>query len=526
MQFKLAAVFSDNCVLQRKKSAAVFGEGTDGSSVSVELFDGTALLQSAEAIVKDGKWCAALAPMEAQSGLTLKATCGKDTVLCQNVAVGEVWLCGGQSNMEFELQNCLTGRQHLEGNAPDVRFYYTQKKLMSDVDFFDSEAYTGWSLFSSENARCWSAVGCIFAEKLSHALNVTVGLIGCNWGGTSASCWMDEASLESDPDTAVYLREYEKGIEGKSVEEQTREYMEYQAYSEEWNRRYNELLQTRPGIDWTEAEKTLGPNRWPGPLNCLNPFRPTALYYSMLLRVCPYTLKGFLFYQGESDDHRPQVYYRLFSSMIRCWRRAWQDDAPFIFVQLPGFRYAGDPDYRHWCLIREAQEQVSRSVKDAFMIPAIDAGEFNEIHPKDKEPVGDRLYRAAMEKVYGLMSAAEAEAPAMENVLFECESAYVTFKCACGSLTVKGVGGIAGFELASGDLQFRPAFAEIMSDRRTVRLRAQDVIAPKYARYLWKNFPEAVNLYGVNDLPALPFRTDDGGDGGKAKRHIQQVMEL
>ena len=524
-RFRLAAVFSDHCVLQRFKPISIFGEGKDGTQVSVTLAEDGAILRSAAAKVENGKWRAVLCPAQAHEGLTLTAACGDVVIRYQDVAVGEVWLCGGQSNMEFELQNCSTGKQHLENDRPNVRFYYTQKKMMSEPDFFETEAHTGWTLFSPENARCWSAVGYLFAEKLSKALGVTVGLIGCNWGGTSASCWMDEEALGEDPDTASYLRDYEKGIEGKSIEQQTEEYRTYKAYADEWDRKYTELIKENPGMGWLEAEAILGHNRWPGPINYLSPFKPCALYRSMLMRVCPYTLRGFLFYQGESDDHKPQMYLKLFTRMIRSWREAWGEDVPFLYVQLPGHRYMNSPDCKNWCLIREAQEQVSRTVRDACMICAIDAGELNEIHPKNKEPIGERLFRKAMEKVYGHLDTAEAESPFMESVRFEGSAASVRFACACDGLTVKGGGEIAGFELAGDGLVYRPAQAALLEDRRTVRLQAEGIEKPAFVRYLWANFPMEVNLYGTNGLPVLPFRTDNA-EGGRNQQGIQQIMEL
>ena len=521
--FNVAAVFSDGCVLQRGKPVRLFGECGDGDRVEARLLlpDGREL--AGETIGKNGRWLVTLGELEACKGLTLLVKCANEERCFTDVAVGEVWLCGGQSNMEFELQNCTSGEHHLKNDHPDVRFYYTQKKLMSDEDFFEREAETGWSKFSPESAKCWSAVGYIFAEKLSRALGVTVGLIGCNWGGTSASCWMDEEALGEDCDTASYLRDYEKAIEGKSREQQTKEYREYERYADEWNAKYAELLKIKPGIDWGEAEKALGPNRWPGPMNYLNPFRPSALYHSMLERVCPYTLRGWLFYQGESDDHKPNTYYKLFKRMIRSWRDMWQDDAPFLYVQLPGHRYLTEPDYRHWCLIREAQREVERDVKDAYMICAIDAGEPNDIHPKDKEPIGERLYRLAMHRVYGLMDASEAESPQMESVALSSGGAQVKFDCFGGCLTVKGEN-IHGFELSGEDMAFAPASASLCPDGVSVALK-WDGGTPAYVRYLWTNLPEEVNLYSASGLPAVPFRTD--GEAGKARAgEIRQVMEL
>ena len=186
--FSLAAVFSDNCVLQQNKPVRIFGTAESGISVRVSLTCPDGVI-CAEGVSIDGRWEALLPPHGAAQNCTLRAESEGRTIEFKNVAIGEVWLCGGQSNMEFELQHCTTGREHLENDAPNVRFYYTQKKVMTEPDFFESEKNTCWTVFTPESAKCWSAVGYLFGKRLSEKLGVTVGLIGCNWGGTSASIW-------------------------------------------------------------------------------------------------------------------------------------------------------------------------------------------------------------------------------------------------------------------------------------------------------------------------------------------------
>ena len=432
--------------------------------------------------------------------------------------------------MEFELQNCTTGKEHLANDNPDVRFYYTQKKGYIDRDFLDSEEKMGWSMFGPESAKCWSAAGYIFGKKLSEELGVTVGLIGCNWGGTSASVWMSRKALSEDAATNTYVEEYEKVIAGKTTEEQAAEYDAYLKEAEVWNQGYGKLWEQKPGIDWAEAEKILGKNPWPGPLNCYNPFRPEGLYECMIKRVAPYTLAGFTFYQGESDDHKPGTYYTLFKRMIGEWRDTWADESlPFIFVQLPGHRYETDPDYKHWCIIREAQQRVSEDVDNTGMAVIIDAGEFNDIHPKDKEPVGDRMCRIALEKVYGRMSADEAEAPEPESISFENGVADIKLRYAGSGLVIKAHGldkSIHGFEIAGKDKEFKPAKAVLSTSGKELYVNSVEVENPCYVRYLWTNYPEVVSLYSAYGVPVRPFRnyTDEGETVHETK--IQQVMEL
>lgn len=527
-RFKVAAVFSSNMVLQRNKPVSVFGEACDGSKIKISIKypeNGDFRENSVVIEAVNGKWEGILPAMRENRNCSVTVECGEESRVFENVAIGEVWLAGGQSNMEFELQNIKGGYEHLTEDKPDVRFYYTQKNGYMDDTFFENESKMCWKEFDSESAKCWSGVGYLFAKRLSESLGVTVGVIGCNWGGTSASAWMSEEAIKEDADTNTYLTEYYEKIAGKTEEEQIKEYREYEAYTAEWEKKAGEVYAVTPNIGWDELQEKIGPNKWPGPMNCINPFRPAGLYKCMLDRVSPYTLRGFLFYQGESDDHKPAVYYKLFSRMIKQWRDDWRDETlPFLFVQLPGHRYAADPDYKHWCLIREAQNHVSEAVDNTGMAVIIECGEFNEIHPKDKEPVAERLYRQAMAKVYGLMTDDEAEGPAIENVAFDGNKAEVIFGKLGGGLVVKG-DRIEGFELAGDDMVFYPAEAEIKGNSVTVK--SEKTEKPKYLRYLWTNYPEKVTLYGKNGIPAAPYRSSiSDGETLVHETNIQQIMEL
>ncbi|MDD6102505.1 MAG: sialate O-acetylesterase [Clostridiales bacterium] len=526
-KFKVAAVFSSNMVLQRGKNIAIFGEAPDGCAVTAAITcreEGCECDNSAGATADKGRFIIYLPPLSARKNCTVKVSCGEESKTFTNVAIGDVWLLGGQSNMEFELQNCTTGREHLENDKPDVRFYYTQKISYMDDEFFKREENTCWSEFDEKSAACWSAVGYIFGKKLSEETNVTIGLIGCNWGGTSASCWMSREAVMEDEETASYITEYEEPLKDKPVSEQIREYDEYIEYTAEWEKKAAKVYEVNPLIGWDELQELIGKNLWPGPVNCKSPQRPTGLYECMLNRVTPYTLKGFVFYQGESDDHKPNMYYKLFSRLIKQWRDDFGDETlPFLYVQLPGHRYAADPDYRHWCLIREAQAMVEKTVNDTAMAVTIDCGEFNEIHPKDKEPVGERLARLALARVYNLADNAYASAPECTGISFEGGKAIVTVGNteAVDCIDNKA----AGFELSEdGDNYFE---AEACIDGNIITLSSNNVSKPAYVRYLWTNYPERVNVYGRNGLPLAPFRSNEGEKVNICGQNkIQQIMEL
>ena len=179
-------------------------------------------------------------------------------------------------------------------------------------------------------------------------------------------------------------------------------YQEYIDYHTAWEKKSAEYYSTTENPTWGGCLEYCGENKYPGPLCPRNPFHATALYESMIKRVAPYTIAGFMYYQGESDDDRPQHYYKMLRGLITLWRDDWGDDElPFLIVQLPMHRYEADEDRKNWCLIREAQEKVFRTIKNTGLAVILDCGEFNEIHPKDKEQVGHRLYLQAMNLVYG-----------------------------------------------------------------------------------------------------------------------------
>lgn len=532
MRFKVAAVFSNHMVLQRDKDIQVFGEGVNGEQVTV-TFAG----ESVTALVIKERWIATLSPKSAATDLTMTVSCGKETIVFDDIAIGEVWLAGGQSNMEFELQNCTGGKDFLHnGTNSNVRFYYTQKYAYKDEDFYAAEQRSGWNRFSEMDAACWSAIGYLYAKRLAAELGVTVGIIGCNWGGTSASAWMDSKNLMDDVELRSYVDEYDEAVKGKTVEQQIKEYKEYQVFHAEWEKKSNAVYAKNPDATWDEVQEICGPCQWPGPMCCIHPYRPGGLYECMLQRVMPYTLRGFIYYQGESDDHKPSMYYKLFSRMILQWRQDWSDlELPFLYVQLPMHRYKQDEDKKNWCLIREAQMQTYQMTRNTELAVCIDCGEFNDIHPKDKVPVANRLALLALSKVYGKLSEKEAMAPMYQSLRKMDSSLMLQFKNADDGFLVKDEEGnlreskeAHEFEIAGLDKEYKKAVAVIKNNQ--IILTSSEVSDPYYARYCWTNYGP-VSVYGKNGLPLAPFRTsmEDGPElAGQnvQKTEIKQILEL
>ncbi len=501
-----AAVFSSHMVLQRNKKIAVFGTGTKGESVIASIPEMGIIRKTP--VREDGTWRVNFPPMEGNLSFTVTVK-GEDAYQeFTDVVTGEVWLAGGQSNMEFFLMNSDGGAEEMENaSTADVRYYDVYRNTFKDDNYEAYERTNTWKCASKENSGTWSAVAYYAAKRLSEKLGVTVGIIGCNLGGTSASCWMPTSDLQEHESLHGYLEAYAKGIEGKTYDEMIREYDEYVEYHTAWEKRMGACYAENPKIKWNEILERCGENRYPGPMNIKSPFRPAGTYETMLQRVTPYTVRGFWYYQGESDDHLPENYYTLFTQLIKRWRADFEDSTlPFIFTQLPAFCNDDDTDSKRWCLIREAQEETYKTIKNTAMNVILDCGEFANIHPTDKKPVGERMANLAMSLVYG-GSEKDALAPMYRGFYADGNVLTLYFDNIFDGLELRGEG--EGFELAGETGDYYPAKAKVLGD--SVELTSENVPTPIRARYAWKDYPE-FSLYGKNGLPAAPLRTEKNED--------------
>lgn len=496
---KLAQVFSNNMVLQREKNISVWGTGNDGHCITITLAN-----YKANTVVRDNKWMTVLPSMPAGGPYTMDVSDGRTSIRFNNVMIGEVWLAGGQSNMELELQNSKDGKSKVENiSNGKVRFYNVPRLSYIDEEFYEKEANSSWQECSTETAGTWSAVGYYFADKLAKELNVTVGIIGCNWGGTSASAWISRETLALDRDTKTYVEEYDKANEGRSFEEYLEELKEYNLWYEQWQKKVDKLYAENPDILWSEVQEIAGICRWPEPLGPKSPFRAGGVYETMLKRVTPFTLKGFIYYQGESDDHKPKIYGKLLSKLIEQWRTDWEDEElPFILVQLPMYIGAEDEDRKSWAILREQQMLVHKTIKNTGIAVALDCGEFNNIHPTDKAPVGLRLALQALYHVY--REDLNAYGPIYKGLKYIDKGLELSFHHAKDGFIIKG-DKIEGFEIAGEDKKFFKADVEINGSK--IIVSSKEVLEPKYVRYAWTNYGP-VTVFNKAGLPMAPFRTN------------------
>lgn len=500
------AIFSDHMVLQRRKPIPVWGTAEPGQMVTVTLSGRSASAETG----KNCRWSLLLPAQEAGGPYTLTVTAGEETLNCSDVLVGEVWLAGGQSNMEMALRDCQNGKKAVaESGGQTIRFYNVPKCAVLDEEQARLEAESSWQLCGPETSGDMSAVAYFFARQIAQTQKVPVGIIDCYWGGSSISCWMSLEQLEKTRAGQRYLDDYAALVGDKSPETYASEMAAYQTEYRAWCGRVDAYRAAHPRASWEVLNESCGLCPWPQPAGNQSPFRPAGIYYSMLRRVCPYSLRGFLYYQGEEDsNHYFKTYAEMMNALIDQWRSDWRDDTlPFLFVQLPMYVskacYREHSDDKHWPYLRDEQRKVSRTVANTGLAVLTDCGEFDNIHPLDKQTVGNRLALQARQKVYGEQLLADA--PEMESVQKRGDGRLeIRFSRTGGSLTVKG-DALEGFEVAGADGVYHPARGTVQLDSVTVWSDA--VAQPETVRYAWFNYGNA-NLYSAAGLAAAPFRTD------------------
>lgn len=430
-KIKLPAIFTDNMVLQRRAHVCVWGEAQDTKYIEVSIAG-----QTRKTEVVDGRFELKLNPMEAGGPYELcvkalqtdKQDIIKDeacTIVFKNVLVGEVWLAGGQSNMELELQNSDNGKEVVAHTKDELlRFYYTPKVSYICDELFKAEQESCWMKCEPGTTATWSAVAYYWAVRMRKELNVPVGIVGCNWGGTYAHNWVSRESLLSHDKTAHFVTEYEDMVAHQDFDEYLKELEDYREYYKEWVKRVDACYAKNPEIEWSKVLELCGENRWPGPSGPRFEYRPYGLYESMLIRVAPYTIKGALYYQGENDENNNEIYDILLENLITEWRRLWHDDElAFSIVQLP----VHDPDTektgRGWGGIRRAQDKICRTIKNTSLTVITDCGNKKNIHPTDKKTVGERLAANTLKDIYGL-GGYNGNGPRLSGYEFTCRDGH------------------------------------------------------------------------------------------------------
>ncbi len=477
-EVSLPRLLSDHMVLQSGRPVRIWGWADPGEAVTVE-FQGQ---HSAAVTSANGRWELHLKPLKAGASGEMTVR-GRNTIVLQDVLVGEVWVASGQSNMQLKLSQAKDSKQTAAAaKFPLIRFF----RVKFHLAMYPQEDVGGeWTICSPESAPQFSAVAYYYARDLHQHKNVPVGILEAAWGGTKAQAWTSRETLADDPALRFVFDDYAKTLDTFSEAK-----AKYDSQYERW--KTESELARRTG---KPEPSPLYFGGAPGSQNNLS-----QLYNGMIQPLTPYAIRGAIWYQGESNSDRAGAYpYRwLFRSMITDWRRAWgQGDFPFLFVQLPN--YSG----RNWPILRESQMHAL-ALRNTAMTVAIDVGDLKDIHPTDKEPVGQRLALAARAVAY--KEPVEYSGPLFRTFSIEGKNVRLFFDHAASGVMARGGGNLAGFVVAGADRKFVAADAAVEGD--TVVVSAGGIDEPAAVRYAWEPNP-VCNLVGKSGLPASPFRTDN-----------------
>ncbi len=604
---ELGKIFSDHMVLQREQAVAIWGSAAANASINV-AFNGQSFSTQAD---DEGRWRVTIPAQKAGGPFDIDVS-GDGERTIRDVYFGDVWLAGGQSNMEWKLAWQINHSDEIIASAdyPLIRFFEVPNEVAPRPQT-DLSGGT-WKPASPETAPDFSAVAYLFAQQNHLEKGVAVGIIDSNWGGTPAESWVSRESLQQLP---VYRERTEVlyqpdidwqqrfAINEKRGEDKSRrlnskeEVLAAGAYRfdfptegwheqtlpadfehlvwlrreftldkvpakavlefgslyeraflwvneqlvtvEDWQgreahyeiptamlRKGNNLITLRVGNGWSNRPHVgraneihlryddhsldlssgwLYSNQVESPLpeyiNYQN--SPTFLYNGMIHPLRGYGLRGVIWYQGEANAGEASLYHDLFSTLIRDWRQQWQQEFPFIFVQLAAFMppQFPQPD-SSWARLRDMQSQTL-SVPNTGMATAIDIGDVHDIHPRNKQDVAKRLWGEAKRLSFG--ATALSRGPSYRAHQVKGSRVQVFFEHTGEGLHLKEGDSVKGFALAGADGVYHPAQAEIQGD--AVVVWSDEVPTPAALQYAWADYPQ-VNLYNSANLPALPFAID------------------
>ena len=497
-ELSLHSLFSDHAVLQAELPVPVWGRAAAGSEVKV-TFSGQEKIATADA---QGRWQVVLDALEVSgepAEMTVQA--GEDRVIVGDLLVGEVWVCSGQSNMAMTVSRSIdldaTREEAVAGKFASVRLF---KVPVVGADERRETVNAKWTLSDTTTVPNFSAVGFFLGAALNRDLEVPVGLIQSANGGTNAYSWINEQTFREDPVGAPSRDYYEAALAVYPAAEKR-----YATARAAWEEKAKQARADGKTFEQRAPRPPQGPD---------NPKRPTGHYMAMIAPLQPFAIRGVVWYQGEANSRPPftSQYRDLMFALVDDWRADWSTavsavdmerrEFPFYLVQLPNF--AGGHE-QGWPIIREQMFRFWKDGTNTGMVTTIDVGEADDIHPRDKKPVGERLARFARAHTYG--ADIVYHGPVYETMKVDGDTIILSFGQVGGGLVASDNGPLKYFEIAGEDRKFLPAQATI--DGSTVVVKREGVAAPVAVRYAWSNNPEAPNFFNAEGLPASPFRTDD-----------------
>lgn len=476
---KLPAIFGHHMVLQRDMENPMWGWAEPNANVTV-TFAGKDVKTKADA---EGYWGLKLPALPGSShALQMKISAGDETLILSNIVMGEVWVCSGQSNMQWSVaQSYDPDLEIATANYPNIRLISVPQVGTQELQ---NDFVGQWDICTPDTIGEFSAVGYFFGRQIHQTLGVPIGLIDNAWGGSAAEAWVDRSVLEADPKYADYIAQWEE----------TEATFDWDQLMAKWKEK-------------AAAAKEAGKPTPRYPRNLLTgQHRPGNLWNGVLNPIIGYGIRGAIWYQGESNSSRAYQYDDLFGLMISEWRKAWdQGDFPFYWVQLADFREElTEPGDSEWAELREAQTNTL-ALANTGQAVIYDIGEGRDIHPRDKQNVGRRLARIALAKNYGMdipyLSPSFSSMEILEN------KAVLTFENVGSTLYTFDTKSAVGFAVAGEDKVWHWGEGALQGKDKVV-VTSDAVAAPVAVRYAWSDNPIA-NLMSKEGLPVIPFRTDD-----------------
>lgn len=488
-EVRTPAIIGNNMVLQQKQENKIWGWADPGEYISVSLSSQN-LKTTADST---GKWMVKLAPMNASfEPMTLKI----NQLSYENILIGEVWLCSGQSNMAWSVGNSDdSDLEVMTANYPSIRLISIPQVGTQEpqLDFIGQ-----WEPVTPRTVINFSAVGYLFGRKIHQAMNVPVGLIDNAWGGSACEAWIPRKRLEQLKVARPFMNswlEIEANYDPVAVQER------YERQKTNWQKE-------------VKKAKESGEPRPRAPKPPRNPLTgqhlPANLFHGVLNPIIGYGIRGAIWYQGETNSPRGHAYREVFPLMIQSWRDAWkQGDFSFYWAQLADFgKELIEPASQQWPELREAQTFTLDKLKNVGEAVIIDSGEGRDIHPRNKQIVANRLVRHALAKDYGINI--PHQSPRFREMETREERIVLFFDHVGEGLYTFDVQEPLGFSICGKDRKFVWADAKLIGKDK-VEVWSDSIEKPIAVRYAWADNP-VCNLYrkdGKITLPATPFRTDD-----------------
>lgn len=470
---KPSSIFTSGMVLQRNKPIKFWGTANANETVEIDFNNH----KKSAAVNSSGNWEIEFPSLQAGGPYNVTFSSEGEAITMNDILIGDIWLCSGQSNMEFRLNQAYTASEDIkDADLPEVRLFNMQPVAYTNNVAWDKETLekinrlqyfteTEWKRTTPETAKDFSAVAYHFGKKVYQETGVPIGLILNAVGGSPAESWIDRYTLEHHPRLVGMFRNWKNND-----------------YINPWCR---ERANKNSELSYNPLQR--------------HPYQPSYLYEAGIQDITKLNITGVIWYQGESNEQNVELHETIFPTLVESWRSSWNEDLPFYYVQLSSMAVGRET----WGHFRDSQRRLMYEIPNCGMAVSSDLGDSTDVHPREKKQVGERLARWALNKTYGLNEITPS-GPMFHDFYVENETVWLSFEYAEGLKTSDGEP-LRSFEVAEFPGLFYPATAEI--EGNVIKVRSEKVNTPRYVRYGWSSYSDG-NLVNIEGLPASTFSTE------------------